>query len=748
MARISLSYRRYALWLAALVLLIYGFFGWLAYQQYSEAKQAFEQSEQAAAQREIDALLKNTLDSLGREADRLARWDELYQQLAQPTYFTYWYAHRIKGGHEISPPFDALMLYDSRGKALGRDADNPLPPRLTETDAVQVFHPAGSDVRVVLVRPLPRTAGKEPKGYLALDASLLGNLKRGQKFVRVDPASLSFSLAGPTRDIRVLRQALDYRPRDSGSVAVVDGLVLRMLFLIGLLVLLPTLGLIYFFTRLLGRNVRHVPEVVAALRAAQHAGETVDAPPAPPGLRIRELEQAEQSLLEYQRELTLANLTLDKKNRELWNLAHLDALTGAQNRRAFENFWQTLQSLSERKRRSMRLMLCDVNHFKAINDTYGHDVGDGVLKAIVICLQKALRRGEQLFRLGGDEFISVLLDCDDAQATAVASRCAAEVARYPFRDSLGIQEPVRLSIGISPATSDASTPLNVLLRQADVAMYHSKRPSSGTITLYRDSLELAAGSVFSSSVNEAVYRAVETGEGLHMLYQPVRDLADNRIGYYEALLRIQHEGELLTPDQILPVVESRHLERELDQAVIDALLRALYNGTIPPDTGLSINLSASSISSDSIVSRLDAFRPFLPALKIVVEVTETALITRMEDASSNLMRLRSQGFQIALDDFGSGYSSLRYLTSMPVDVVKFDISLIRALDQEAHHRLVAHLVEFIGSTGQQTVAEGVEDDFILERVRKMGFSQVQGYLTGQPQELRPRGPQQLIVRPE
>ncbi|RMG32313.1 MAG: EAL domain-containing protein [Gammaproteobacteria bacterium] len=747
MARFSLSYRRYAAWLTALVVFVYGLFGWLVYQQYSEAKQAFEQSEREAAQRELDVLLQRALDALERRADELAQWDELYQQLANPVYFTYWYAHRIKGGHEVPPPFEALMLYDVAGRALGKETASPLPRTLAEREPTMIFNPAGSDVQVFLVRPLRRAGEETPQGFLMLSARLLPNVKRGQAFVRVDPTSLRFSLDGSTREPETLRRALTYQPRRSDSVREGDRLVRRMLFFIGLLVLLPTLGLVYFFIYLIGRNIQHMPEVVSALRQAQQSGSSVVLPSPPSGPRIRELEEAEHSLLEYQRELTLANRQLDKKNRELWSLAHLDALTGAQNRRAFENFWETLQSLGERERRSLRLMLCDVNHFKAINDTYGHDVGDGVLKAIVACLQKAVRRGEQLFRLGGDEFVSVLLDCDDSQATAVASRCAAEVARYPFRETLGIQEPVRLSIGISPATSDARTPLNRLLRQADVAMYHSKRPSSGTITLYRESLEQASGSIFSSSVNEAVYRAVETGEGLHLLYQPVRMLADNRIGYYEALLRVRHEDGLLTPAQIMPVIESRHLEKELDQAVIDALLRALYNGVIPPETGLSLNLSAASISSESIVSRLDAFRPFLPGLKIVVEVTETALITRMKEASSNLMRLRNQGFRIALDDFGSGYSSLRYLTSMPVDVVKFDISLISALDQPAHYRLVTHLVEFIGSSGHQTVAEGVEDEQTLERVREAGFSLVQGYLTGRPQALRPRGPGQLIVRP-
>ena len=123
--------------------------------------------------------------------------------------------------------------------------------------------------------------------------------------------------------------------------------------------------------------------------------------------------------------------------------------------------------------------------------------------------------------------------------------------------------------------------------------------------------------------------------------------------------------------------------------------------------------------------------------KLVLEVTETALITQMESANSHLAELRARGFLVALDDFGSGYSSLSYLTSMPVDIVKFDISLIRSLDDDPHRRLVAHLLEFISSAGQETVAEGVEDVAALQRVRDLGFDYVQGFLHGEPELLSP-----------
>ncbi len=734
MASISFSFRHYALWLILLLSVTYVVFGLLAYHQYETAKQAIQDSEQQIAASELEATIHHTMAILQEEAERLTQWDELYQQLHSPTHFPYWYTHRIRGNAELHTYFEDLMVYDAEGRALAVSEDSRLPRSVGEEGVLDRYLPDGKDARVILVRPLRRTGATKVEGYLALSTRLLPNIRQRHLFNKIAPQSLYFVLQEPTTRVADLVAAARFDLRQTFAMQVMDELLLRLILLLGVLVLLPTMALMYFFMHMVGRNVQHVLEVVAALRTGDgtHLSASEEGV-----LKIRELEMAEQSLLDYHRELSQMNDALDEKNRELWNLAHLDALTGAQNRRAFEHFWNTLQSLAERDQRSMRLMLCDVNHFKAINDTYGHDVGDAVLQAIVRCLQRALRRGEQLFRLGGDEFVCVLLDCDDRQAMAVAARCAREVSRYPFREELGIKEPVRLSIGISPATEDPNTPLNVLLRQADVAMYHSKRPSTGAITIYRESLDSEAGAVFSSSANEAVYRAIEKGEGLCLYYQPVRNLDDECISYYEALLRIHHGDEVLMPADILPVVESRRLERELDQAVMNELLQALYMGVIPAGTGVSINLSASSISGSGIVSALEPFRPFLSDIRIVIEVTETALITRMEEASSNLLHLRNQGFLVALDDFGSGYSSLRYLTTMPVDIVKFDVSLIRALDQEAQFRLVSRLVDFIGDTGQRTVAEGVEDEQTLRRVRAAGFACMQGFLAGRPQPLRP-----------
>jgi len=737
MAGFTLSIRRYALLFAAFVTVFCLVLGLLGYHQYRSAVDRIEQAEQDSARQALGTAFDATLGDLSAAADALAGWDELYQQFDNPSYFAYWYANRVLNAVAPDRRFSDLMLYGPQGEALTRIGDSLLPTRIDPDDLQQDFSPLGQDVRMTLFCPLQRKDAGDVRGYLAVQARLRPNLLYQQGLGRIDTDSIHFELKRVTSDPAEVERSIGYRLVPGTDHMIIDDLVRNLILLFGLGVVMPMLMLMYLFNGHLGRAVSELSRVVAALRTrgVSAAQQLIDRDRY---FRIRELDVTEQSLIDYQRELLSANATLDEKNRELWDLAHRDSLTGAQNRRAFDTFWKTLQTMNERRPRALRIMLCDVNRFKSINDTYGHDIGDAVLQAIVQCLHRAIRREEQLFRLGGDEFACVLIDCDDQQAMLVASRCEREVANHPFAEELGIQEPVRLSIGISPVAEHGNPSVKEPLRQADVAMYHSKRPVTSSICIYQESLESTSGVVLSSSINEAVYRVIKHGQGLVMHYQPVRDLNTGGVTYYEALLRIDHEDRLIAPVEIMPIVESRHLEKELDQAVIDQLLQDLYSSAIPVGTGVSINLSAVSISDIGIIDRLEPFCQFMADYVLVVEVTETALITQIEFANAHLQELRKRGFRVALDDFGSGYSSLSYLTRMPVDIVKFDIDLIRSLDDEVHRRLVEHLLEFISSAGQDTVAEGVEDENILEWVREIGFGYVQGYLHGgQPELLTP-----------
>jgi len=205
--------------------------------------------------------------------------------------------------------------------------------------------------------------------------------------------------------------------------------------------------------------------------------------------------------------------------------------------------------------------------------------------------------------------------------------------------------------------------------------------------------------------------------------------------YVEALTRIRIEGELVGPGAIFPIVQARNLDMEFDLAVLRALNRDLTLGRLPAGMGVSVNLSAPSVVNSKVVDALLELIHAHPGRKIVAEITETALITQIEVASDNIRRLRDAGCLVALDDFGSGYSSLRYLATMPVDLVKFDISMVRLLDSGDRRQqlMMEDISNLVLTAGYQMVAEGVETRELLDKVISLGFSHAQGYYFDKPQ---------------
>jgi EAL domain-containing protein (putative c-di-GMP-specific phosphodiesterase class I) len=230
-----------------------------------------------------------------------------------------------------------------------------------------------------------------------------------------------------------------------------------------------------------------------------------------------------------------------------------------------------------------------------------------------------------------------------------------------------------------------------------------------------------------------VHQAITQGDNLVMYYQPVINLGDDRVEYYEALVRIKDGEGIIAPADIFQIVESRRLEQEFDQAVFGCIHNDLASGKLPAGTGISINVSGPSIIDERVVEWLKPFVTYIDRYKLLIEVTETSLIRQLHKAGHVLNQLRERGFLVALDDFGSGYSSLRYLASMPVDVVKFDITLIRGLEEDSQQRTVIEgLAEVIMDAGFPLVAEGIEHVELLDRVRDLGFGYAQGYLVGRP----------------
>ncbi|MCU7940315.1 MAG: bifunctional diguanylate cyclase/phosphodiesterase [gamma proteobacterium symbiont of Bathyaustriella thionipta] len=296
----------------------------------------------------------------------------------------------------------------------------------------------------------------------------------------------------------------------------------------------------------------------------------------------------------------------------------------------------------------------------------------------------------------------------------------------------GIKEPIRASIGVAHNNTSNPNSIADLLWQADIAVYAAKKPGQSHIVTYSDEIKNISRTILSSKINNIVFNAIETGDDITIFYQPIINLENEQADYYEALLRIKNNDEIISPGKIFQLVEARKLDYELDIIIFKQIANDLKQGIVPVNSGVSINISGPSIINPKIIQQLSIFLPFLKHYKIVLEITETSLITNINHATDHIIQLKKSGFLIALDDFGSGYSSISYLSSMPVDIVKFDIALIKQLEDEKQFSIISHLAKMIMETGHLLVAEGIETEDLKEKIKHLGFNYAQGYYYGKP----------------
>ena len=730
----GLSIGYYALIMVALVLLAFLSYGAFTYSEFQRIRADMEVTSLAAAEEEVKAAMDQLLQEAEDQADTFARWEEVGQQLRNPRYYAYWRNQRMMHANVLPDYAADAEIYDIDARALAILEGRSLPERLATPPPPPYVDYSAAEPTLLVFRPVTEVtdrAGRNPLGYVGLRIRFLPWMRQNRAYRYADPESIDFE-RGPESTLSweemqsMLRFRLRENPMNEMVTGLLSGSILNLSIILGIFALTLFPVLVYLIVRPLRAISTHIDRLKnspGGLMLENLAGI----------LPIAEAEKIRESLNEYQSRLVDVHSSLEEKSRELWTMAHHDPLTGAKNRRAYDEFMQNLPQLLSERGVGVCFALFDINHFKAINDSYGHGIGDQVLKAIANRISLVLRRGEELFRIGGDEFAVILLDCDETSALRIAERCHEKIVGYDF-SKLGIREPLRISAGLAAAMVDDLDGLQSLQWRADIAMYQAKRPGNKNVVMFSEDLAQDSEGLYSSWVNSAVYDAVIYGTGLTMFYQPIANLDDGEVCHYEALVRIERDGEMIQPSNIFPVVEARRLEVEMDRAVLRQVLADLRAGKLQPGTGVSINLSGPSVIHDQVCNWLAEFESLLKDYRIMIEVTETALITQIGLANENLSRLRQQGFEIALDDFGSGYSSVRYLASMPVDVVKFDISLIHGLSDKVQGNMVTHLAQMILESGHQLVAEGIEDMATLEAARAAGFVRGQGYLMGRPAE--------------
>lgn len=450
-----------------------------------------------------------------------------------------------------------------------------------------------------------------------------------------------------------------------------------------------------------------------------------------------------------------SNITTSKLDREnMFRLATTDHLTGLLNRARFNEELERVLNISQRQNTEGVLLFIDLDQFKAINDTYGHDAGDALIRAVSEVLERHVRTTDAVARLGGDEFGMIMheIDLETAQIKVQAIIDELNALQVPY-DGATLQ--CTMSIGMVAYPSSGSDSASLLM-SADLAMYRAKEMGRNRMFI-AGAEHTGTGEQNNKEIKqhkhsmreqlkwvERVKAAIEEGD-FDMYYQPLVPSTPNPVPHFEALIRIKDEdGRLGAPGIFIEAAESHGLIKELDMKVVERCIEeqmALKQKGHP--STIAINLSGKSIADADIVDRLKTLIHKYPEMDphdFTFEVTETAALhdpkalKEMEKLQSLIDSLRELGFKFALDDFGTGFSSFNYIKHLNVDCIKVDGSFILPLENSTQDQLfVKAITDLAKGLEMSTVAEFVENEEILNIIEDLGIDKAQGYHLSKPE---------------
>ncbi len=497
----------------------------------------------------------------------------------------------------------------------------------------------------------------------------------------------------------------------------------------GTLIMVPLVGRHHFLGGLAGMNKRGGGDFsrrdldLLSLFASQAAIAIENA------MAYQDLEEARQAAEGFQEELTQTNKRLVAVNQELEYLSLYDTLTGLPNRSLFRDRVRQQLLNTRRDTGHFAVILLDLDRFKAINETLGHEVGDRLLKQVSNRLAGELRTTDTVARLGGDEFGVLLPQADEAAARLVAEQLL-RALDPPFTvDHQHLAVGASAGIALYPEHGDD---LSALLRHADTAMYLAKQQHAG-VAVYDPSQDDLSPRQLSLMAD---LKSALTSDQFELHYQPKVDLARQRVVGVEALARWRHpEQGLVPPDRFIGALEETGLMHAFGRWALDrALARLAAWHERGWELSMAVNLSVKNLLEADFPERLEELlEKWRIRGGLVLEITEDLFLSDYEHLNSVLGRIRGLGVTLSIDDFGTGHSSLSRLRKLPVGELKIDRSFVMDMVNNVDDAIIVRsTVELAHNLGLVAVAEGVEDGEALDRLRELGCDMAQGYHISRP----------------
>ena len=424
---------------------------------------------------------------------------------------------------------------------------------------------------------------------------------------------------------------------------------------------------------------------------------------------------------------------LKKAEDKIRHAAQHDLLTGLPNRSLVYELGAHLINAAQRHQHKLAVMFFDLDRFKPVNDAYGHKTGDIMLQEVARRLQNNIRSSDLVGRLGGDEFVAILTELKSDLDLESAALHLLSCLREPYViEALELHTSPSIGISLYP---EHGTDIDLLIRRADAAMYHAKSRGRNNYQYFSEDILCNSAKVFA--IEQRLRRSLHE-ENFELAYQPIINIASGKLAGVEALIRWrQSDGSELMPGEFIAAAEASGLIHQIGEWALAEACRQFERWCklgLPP-IRIAVNVSPIQFRSPDFRGRL------LKALEqssidpcwLELEVTESTVMNRVEEATKTLTWLKGLGLRIALDDFGTGYSSLSHLAQLPIDKLKIDQSFITHMDTDSRSLAIAETVLSLGKKlGVEVVAEGIESQGALNLLRELGCNLGQGYLIGMP----------------